>query len=305
MGYLIWQTMRLMKSRDNGHTHECVSREWKVVNVVQRALNTFLHFECSECNMTTTFTSHPNTAEPNYLFTAGTMSAGVPFDNIEEIFKAIGMPCMDRKTFNSYQRKVTVDLFNVAQECMKETAEKEKKIALEKGRVIDGIPCVTIISDASWSKRSLGGRYDSSGNCTVIIGYETGEILDIAVKNKNCAICDTAEKEHREPRDHICYKNYDKSASSGGMEHVGTAELCSVSVSKYGLIYDTLIGDGDSNVIYKIHQLDPYAKHNVKVRKMQCVVHLVKNVVKKSRKVATIVGGIKYRGGPYRKARSI
>lgn len=46
---------------------------------------------------------------------------------------------------------------------MKDHAEEEKRIALEKGNTFQGVPFITVIGDGGWAKRSYGHGMNSSG----------------------------------------------------------------------------------------------------------------------------------------------
>lgn len=47
---------------------------------------------------------------------------------------------------------------------MKENGQEEKRIAVEKGNMLNGIPFITVIGDGGWAKRSYGhGMNSSSG----------------------------------------------------------------------------------------------------------------------------------------------
>lgn len=46
---------------------------------------------------------------------------------------------------------------------MKENADEEKRIALEKGNVFQGVPFITVVGDGGWAKRSYGHGMNSSG----------------------------------------------------------------------------------------------------------------------------------------------
>lgn len=139
VGYVMWQTMNLLKQEDNGHNTNCMTRNWHVRNTVQRGMKTIIYLECSECDKLHSIVSHPNNVDPNYQLAAGGLVSGVPYANIEEIYAAQGMPCMSSKTFRSYQEKVTLDALEIARECMKEAAKREAEIAVKKGHVKDGV----------------------------------------------------------------------------------------------------------------------------------------------------------------------
>lgn len=46
---------------------------------------------------------------------------------------------------------------------MKDHAEEEKRIAIEKGNIFQGVPFITVIGDGGWAKRSYGHGMNSSG----------------------------------------------------------------------------------------------------------------------------------------------
>lgn len=46
---------------------------------------------------------------------------------------------------------------------MKENAKEEKRIALEKGNILNGTPFITVIGDGGWAKRSYGHGMTSTG----------------------------------------------------------------------------------------------------------------------------------------------
>ena len=160
---------------------------------------------------------------------------------------------------------------------MARSAAKEREIAIKKNRIIMNLPYIIVIADGAWSKRTFGTAFDSLGGCAVVVGFETGEIIDIVVRNIPCAICDKAERESRTPKEHNCYSNYDRTKSSGAMESEAVAEAFSTSVDKYGLIYRFLIADGDSSVLARIQAQKPYHAYGVKVKKIECTNHLLRN----------------------------
>ena len=69
-------------------------------------------------------------------------------------------------------------------------------------------------------KRSYrSGYYDSaSGVVGVIVGYHTKKVLFYGVRNKLCRICRIAAKNKKEPRKHICFKNWNATRASTAME---------------------------------------------------------------------------------------
>ncbi|KYN22627.1 hypothetical protein ALC57_04966 [Trachymyrmex cornetzi] len=135
-------------------------------------------------------------------------------------------------------------------------------------------------------KRSYGNAYDSLAGIGAVIGYRTGKVLFVGIRNKYCTICDMAERNGCEPRAHKCYKNFDRNASSTRMESDAIAEGFNDSLKMHGLIYKTIIADGDSNVYKCILHNNPYSEQMVVVKKIECTNHLLRNLCKKLKIVA-------------------
>ena len=61
---------------------------------------------------------------------------------------------------------------------------------IEKGQFDnDGNIWIEVIIDGSWSKRSHKTNYNAYSGCCVVIGKETGKIIDIEFKNKYWLVC--------------------------------------------------------------------------------------------------------------------
>ena len=65
---------------------------------------------------------------------------------------------------------------------MKNSAEKEKEIAIEKGHVDkDGIPCITVVGDDSWSNnRSYRSKYNALSGTAAVMGLQTASKINFA-----------------------------------------------------------------------------------------------------------------------------
>lgn len=132
---------------------------------------------------------------------------------------------------------------------MNAAAAEERSLALVNNITTNGIPHISVTGDGSWMKRSYRtGRYDSLSGVGTISGVQTGKILHLAVRNKYCTICVTADKLKKEPRQHKCFKNWGRDSSSTSMEADAIVEGFRTSIEKRGLIYSTFIVDGDSSV---------------------------------------------------------
>lgn len=88
------------------------------------------------------------------------------------------------------------------------------------------------------------------------MGCHTKKVLYLGVRNKYCTICSRAEATDTVPSDHTCYKNWTGSSSS--MEADIILEGFQRSMEMYGVMYGTILADGDSNVYNKLLENRPY-----------------------------------------------
>jgi len=88
-------------------------------------------------------------------------------------------------------------------------------------------------------------------------------------------VCNMAERKSLEPKSHKCYKNFDSKASSTSMESDTIVEGFKCSLEMHGLIYKTVIANGDSSVYQSIKNNAPYSEQMVTVKKVECTNHLL------------------------------
>ena len=119
---------------------------------------------------------------------------------------------------------------------------------MSKGSCHNGIPAITVVVDAGWSKRSHKHSYNAKYGVGIVVGMETKKLLHVGVKNKYCSVCAMAESVGKEPADYECRKNWDGPLSS--METSITVQAFQEAESKYGLHYTKFVGDGDSSVFH-------------------------------------------------------
>lgn len=96
----------------------------------------------------------------------------------------------------------------------------------------------------------------------------------MGVRNKYCCICERAITEHKEPKQHVCYKNWGSTRASTAMEQDVIVEGFCHSVAMHGIKYKYFVGDGDSSVYARIMEKVPYGRS---VFKMECANHCVRN----------------------------
>lgn len=111
--------------------------------------------------------------------------------------------------------------------------------------VKDGIPVLTVVADCCWSKWSYKTNYSAASGVAAIIGYRTGKVLYMGVKNKYCVICARAAVKKVPPADHQYLKNH--TGSSTSMEQSVIVEGFKSSLARQNVIYGKLIADGDTS----------------------------------------------------------
>ncbi|EZA62614.1 hypothetical protein X777_07428 [Ooceraea biroi] len=268
---------------------ECLFKDWKLVKSLLRGLKTQLFFKCQMCNYEDNIWSEPtepHVLDSNTTASAGTVTGGIDYAQLEELCAAVNIRCMSEKTYVNRRDSLVDDFLKTAIQSMKMAGEEEKQLAIERNEIINGIPYITVVADGSWMKRSYGSAYDSPSGVGAIIGYCTGKVLFVGVRNKYYVLCDMVEQRGVEVRKHKCYKNFDSNASSTRMESDAIVEGFKSSLEIHGLIYKTLIADGDSRVYNSIRHNAPYHDMNIVVRKVECTNHLLCNLCKKLKAVA-------------------
>lgn len=115
--------------------------------------------------------------------------------------------------------------------------------------------------------------------------YRTGKILFIEVRNKFCLICNKAKFFSKEPNPYVCYKNWSRTSTS--MEADMIVEGFTQSLNMHGLIYDKLIGDGNSSVMNKLHVAKPHGSE-FHIKKIECSNHILRNYCNRLREISDI-----------------
>lgn len=114
-----------------------------------------------------------------------------------------------------------------------------------------------------------------------IVGYRTGKLLHIEVKNKYCLKCSLGTDEN-----HKCHKNWANHKSSSGMEAAAIVEGFKNSISQHKLRYMRLVADGDANVYHSIIVSKPYGEKMV--QKIECTNHLMRNFCRRLKKIVDL-----------------
>lgn len=118
---------------------------------------------------------------------------------------------------------------------------------------------------------------------------KTGKVLFIGVRNKYCSLCEYYLRNSVKPKVHRCFKNYESHKPSTGMESEILVEGFKSSIEMHGLIYKTVISDGDSNVFKSIIDNNVYKEHNLLPSNIRCYNHLHRNLSNKLQAIAQTV----------------
>lgn len=244
------------------------------MNEKSDGLNSKIAFKCKNCNIIEyiyTCGSDNSEMSINYSAVLATISVGNGFTQLKKFMANLNIPPMTQYLYNNTHMILSKDIKNTAKKTMEDAAEDEKLKAVELNHIdpISGCPMITVVADACWSKRSYRTNYSALSGAATIIGNFSKKVLWIGVKNKYCAIC----KGSSNVPDHTCNINY--VGPSTGMESALISEGFKSSEMLHGLIYDKLIGDGDSSVNKALQSNKPYK--NVQIEKIECRNHLLRN----------------------------
>ena len=89
----------------------------------------------------------------------------------------LGVPTLTKKAFVATESAIDKCWWQSLEESMREAAEEEKRIAIERGSYHEGVPAITVILDAGWSKRSHKHSYNAKSGVGIIVGMETKKLL--------------------------------------------------------------------------------------------------------------------------------
>ena len=81
-----------------------------------------------------------------------------------------------------------------------------------------------------WSKRSSGNRYDSQSGHAILIGQNSRKIIDFALYQKACRICNFAKAKGTSTKSLDCHTNWTESSKS--MECDEMLNICVNAPSK-------------------------------------------------------------------------
>ena len=99
--------------------------------------------------------------EANLAAVWGQMSTGGGYSKLKETMSTLDVPVMSPKNFICTERDIGQWWQDHLQDVMAEAGRKEKQLAEEQDDYHQGVPCITVIVDGGWSKRSHRHSYNA------------------------------------------------------------------------------------------------------------------------------------------------
>ncbi|XP_071056943.1 uncharacterized protein [Onthophagus taurus] len=262
----------------------CSVVDMHIISEQRNGLSSQITLQCKMCGIQKKITTDSiNTSKINDSVVLAATSIGIGYSQADEFFSVLDIPFMANKTYNNSQDNIAHIIHDSALKSMEEAAKEEAEIAKNIGDVNkNGIPCITVVVDGAWSKRSYNVNYNALSGVACIIGQRTGKLLYLNIRNKYCCICARAEHNESYKTDHICYKNWNGSSTAMKSDIIVEGFKCSIEM--HGLKYTKIVGDGDSSVYKKILETRPYG--SACIEKIECRNHLDRNLGTKLREIS-------------------
>ncbi|KAL4718598.1 hypothetical protein ACJJTC_018073 [Scirpophaga incertulas] len=254
----------------------CTIDNLQLIKEYKTGLKSIFITKCNMCNLEFQLLSSKSSnsdMDINCGAVTGAMLTGFGRSNLNELLASMNLPIFTQNIYSKCHDQVAKWWKEAAEESMQEAAKEEAAEAISCGEMKDGIPVLTVIADCCWSKRSYKTNYSAMSGVAAIIGYKSGKVLYMDVKNKYCVMCARAAVKGEPPANHECYKNH--TGSSTSMEQSVIVEGFKTSIARQNVIYGTLIADGDASTFKKILESRPYP--NYQVNKIECTNHLLRN----------------------------
>ena len=107
----------------------------------------------------------------------GPISTGEGAAQLEEQMSAIDSPSTRSQTFVNIERSLGDVFEKVVTAELLAAGEEEKRLAIENGQYHQGIPAISVVVDAGWSKQSHKHTYNANSGVRIIFGNAAGQLL--------------------------------------------------------------------------------------------------------------------------------
>jgi hypothetical protein len=213
-------------------------------------------------------------AEINILAVGAIEMIGKGFKGLDVILGHMDLPNMVHKTFDNTATFIGSYASTVVKETIKtaQLEEKSKLIALGSKMDEHNNYKGEGVTDGGWQKRSYNHNGNSLSGVGVLIGKQTGKILDSEVLSVQCKVCEVAKRKKLEVKSHNCTALWTKSTKA--MESEIAVRMWNRS-EEYGIHFDTQIGDEDSTTQSRLQ--NDVATHLQPTNKKSDFLHIKRN----------------------------
>jgi hypothetical protein len=237
---------------------------------------------CTKCSFSFNMATSDGGISEN--LTWAILGAGSTYAQIKKLMSLLNIKIMDEHTFIKHKRKFDTIWVPRLNEEMRKNGEEERRLAIERGDVVDNVPWICVKFDGGYSKK-CSRRYDGRTCVVAVFGVVTNKLLAVMVKNLDCSICDTTP-DGVEPKNHVCSKSGDKHMKN--LEGDLIVEAFKQSMEKHGVQYRQYVSDCDLNIEKALKTFVPYPteKHDDVIHTLRAYKNKVNKV--KSKMVATV-----------------
>nr|XP_034322437.1 uncharacterized protein LOC109617730 [Crassostrea gigas] len=159
---------------------------------------------CGHVNVIPTGKRHGRIWDANTKLATGMIHTGIGPAQINGLLTTLNIPAISSKTIQKRQMETGSAIEKVAEDTIQNVLQDEIQATAEN----EGAEELTVSVDAGWQKRGSGRSFDSlSGHCSMI-GAQTGKVLGYEVRSKVCRICQSAERNKKEAKNHDCRQNW-------------------------------------------------------------------------------------------------
>lgn len=176
---------QLQKISSHNSAFGCNLSCLKLTKETKKGFLSKFHFICQMCNLKFVLKNCRDSDKSRDLnlndsAVSSFMSIGAGFSGLELVSASLNIPCMSDKLYAKCHTKAC-KLWELAKEkSMADAAKEEYDLAILNGEVdSNGIPMITVVADACWSKRSYRKNYNALSGAAVIIGYRTKKVIYI------------------------------------------------------------------------------------------------------------------------------
>jgi len=111
----------------------------------------------------------------------GQMATGGGFNPLEESMSVLEILVKTKKSFVHTEHTIGKWWWDKLEESVKQAGIEEREHPIQQGGYPQGVPEITVIVDAGWSKETRKHTYNVLSAVGVIFGYYTGKLLYVGV----------------------------------------------------------------------------------------------------------------------------